>query len=431
MQNDPLSEHIERLVADAQPGPAGVFSLDLARVEMVFRPGGDDWLHYWLRFAAFYGAEPAEIDWDGRRFELRFRSQGPELEQLRGLLLHRDRGPRYLALGMLAAIQQGFELCSLEAPYGTLRLDGVTSHLEENRRSRDGFCRLRAQRSRASQLPELENLVLPVFLNGRPLPRSTKGGGLRLLVDGFALTWTGIPLLPPGESLDWPVTEVRLDARLRQPVEPVLSPEQIDRLQFAFQEQLLKQEQLAPEAVEWLLVRADGQEMRTWLTRLPATPLGHPLAPAFYERRAAWLGEPLPAGLWEQWPAHAWPQLLDLGLVPFSLPGWLRSTCAGLPGRATYPYLLRRSWRGEHFDAPFLHALLQGRRDSLGGNVLLATQLSQMKPGQRPGRATEFCREFLRAAQQGEEAHHQWCGLEDGEREQIGRLLQALESGNP
>lgn len=426
MQDDPLSEHIERLVADAQPGPAGVFSLDLARVEMVFQPGGDDWLHYWLRFAAYYRAESAEIDWDGRSFELRFRSDGPDLEQLRSLLLHRDRGPRYLALGMLAAAQHGFGQIALEAPRGTLRLAGRTSQLEDNLRSRDGFCRLRAQRAQACKLPVLENLMLPVLLNGAVLPRSQGAQGLRLLVDGFAFGWEDVPVLPPGESLDWAVTEVRMDARLRQLVRPALTPQQIALLQSAFQEELAQREWIRPEAAEWLLQRTSINEVGHRLESLHPPPPGHALAPAYHERRAACFGEPLPNGLWESWPADCWPNLLEVGLVPFTLAEWLRPTCARLPGRATYPYLLRRSWRGEHFDALFLQALLQNRRDTLGGNVLLAIQLSQLKPGQRPAQATGFCQEFLWAAARGEEAQSEWISLPPVEREKVIVLLQSL-----
>ncbi|MBX3168756.1 MAG: hypothetical protein KF760_15180 [Candidatus Eremiobacteraeota bacterium] len=425
MEEDPLSQHIERLVAAAQPGSSGVFSLDLARVEIAFQAGGDDWLHYLLRFAAFYGAEPAEIDWDGRSFELRFRSPGPDLEQLRSLLLHRERGPRYLALGMLAAAQQGCVEISLEAPRGRLRLHGSTSQLEENRRSRDGFCRLKAQR-RGPLLPPLDNLVLPVFLNGTPQPRSPSGPGLRLLVDGFAMAWDGVPLLPPGESLDWPVAEVRLDARLRRLLQPALSEEQIHRLQSYFEAQLLERETIGPEAGEWLLLRAREQEVASLLARLPEPPAGHALAPAYWERRAAWLDEPLPAGVWEKWPADCWPDLLEQGLVPFPLAAWLRPTCARLPARPTYAYLLRRSWRGEHFEPAFLQALLQGRRDTLGGNVLLAGQLSQLKAAQRPAQATQFCAEFLRAATRGQEEVEEWSWLSVAEREQVVRLLDSL-----
>jgi len=424
MQDDPLSAHIESLVAAAQPGPSGVFSLDLARVELVFRAGGDDWLHYWLRFAAFYGAEPAEIDWDGFRFELRFRSPGPDLEGLRGLLLHRQRGPRYLGLGMLAAAQEGFGEIVLEAPRGTLRLEG----LEENRRSRDGFCRLRARRSARCRLPRLEDLAMPVYLNGAPLPPSPATRELRLIVDGFAFAWNEVPVLPPGESLDWTPAEVRLDARLRRLVPPALADEEIARLQSHFQELLRGREQIEPEAGEWLMLRASGPEMTDWLSRLPAPPPGHALAPAYFERRQAWLGEPLSPQGWDAWPADAWPRLLEQGLAPFPLPEWLRPTCARLPGRATYAHLLRRSWRGEHFDPAFLEVLLRARRDTLGGNVLLAMQLCLLKPAARPAPATEFCREFLEAVCQGQEAGSEWSGLSAAERKQVVRLVDELES---
>lgn len=427
MADDPLQQRIERLIADARPGPSGVFSLDLARVEMVFQPGGDDWLHYWLRFAAFYEAEPAEIDWDGRCFELRFRSAGPDLEQLRSLLLHRDRGPRYLALGMLAAARHGFGQIALEAPRGSLRLQGGTSQLEESRRSRDGFCRLRARKPVRGGLPSLENLAMPWILNGIPQLPGPAGPGLRLLVDGFAIPWDDVPLLPPGESLDWPVAEVRLDARLRRLVSPALTEQEINDLQSHFRQQLLGRPELAPEAVEWLLLHAPEDAVTRLLSRLPAPPAGHALAPAYYERRAARLEEPLPEGLWQHWPEHSWPGLLEQGLTPFPLCAWLRPTCARLPGRAIYPYLLRRGWRGEHSQPSLLQALLQARHDTLGGNVLLAEQLRQLKPGQRPAQATEFCREFLRAAEEGVEAAPEWSGLGPAERARVADLRKDLE----
>ncbi len=430
MEEDPLSQHIERLIGDARPGPSGVFSLDLARVEMVFRSDGDDWLHYLLRFAAFYGAEPAEVDWDGRSFELRFRSLGPDPEQLRSLLLHRARGPRYLALGMLAAAQQGFEQIALEAPRGSLRLQGGTSQLQEHRRARDGFCRIQAYRN-GGRLPVIENLVFPVFLNGASLPRSASGPGLRLLVDGFAFAWDGVPLLPPGGSLDWPVTEVRLDARLRRLVSPALSEEQIGCLQTHFQDRLLGAEEIGPEEAEWLLLRAPEGEMVRLLSVLPAPPPGHRLAPAYYERRQAWLGELLPEGLWEAWPEESWLTLIDQGLAPLAWSDWLRPTWARLPGRSVYPYLLRRGWRGEHFDACFLQALLQARRDTLGGNVLLAGQLIQLKPAQRPSQATQFCREFLQATLDQSEAHQEWNGLGPAERKFVAELLGHLAGLSP
>ena len=415
-----MSEVIESMVAAAQPGPSGVFSLDLTRVEVVFQAGGDDWLHYWLRFAAFYGAEPAEIDWDGSRFELRFRSPGPDLEGLRGLLLHRERGPRYLGLGMLAAAQEGFGEISLEAPRGTVGLKG----LEENRRSRDGFCRVRARAPRRSRLPQLENLVLPVFLNGAPVPRSPAIGGVRLIVDGFAFAWNEVPVLPPGESLDWTPAEVRLDARLRRLVHPVLTREEILRLQAEFEAVLRQRAELSLEAGEWLMLRASDEEMPHWLQRLPAPPPEHSLAPAFHERRRRWLTEPLPPKCWDGWPRDAWPRLLELGLAPFPLPDWLRPTFARLPGPAAYGHLLRTSWLGPHFDPAFLEVLLRGRRDTLGGNVLLAMQLGLGKA--RPQPATDFCREFLEAVAQGQEAPGEWNLLSALEQQQVVALLEGL-----
>lgn len=429
MEEDPLAQHIERLIAEAGPGLAGVFSLDLGRVEQAFRAGGADWLHYLLRFAAFYGAEPAEIDWDGRSFELRFRSDGPELEHLRALLLHRLRGPRYLALGMLAALQQGFTHLCLEAPRGSLRLHDRSTQLDETRRSRDGFCRLTARRSQPGPLPALENLVMPVFLNGKPQPRSQGRSGLRLLLDGFAFAWAGSPLLPPGASLDWPVTEARLDAGLLQLVQPALSEAEIGRLQSHFQQQLWERERLEPEAVEWLLLRGRADEMSQLLLLFPAPPWGHPLAPAYYERRRTWLGEPLPEGLWAGWPEGCWPALLEQGLAPFPMDDWLRPTCARLPGRVIYPYLLRRHGRGCHLDSALLQALLQARRDTLAGNVLLAEQLVQLQPAQRPASATAFCADFLRAAAEGQEARQEWDSLGPEPRHRVVALLDHLLLG--
>lgn len=422
MHDDALSAQIQRLIDEARPGPAGVFSLDLKRVEMVFGAAGDDWFHYWLRFAAFYGAASAEVVWDGTRFELSFVSPGPDLEELRALLLHRQRGPRYLALGMLAAAQQGLQDIVLEAPHGSLTLEAF----DETRRSRDGLCRIRARFSTRGSLPELVDLRLPVCVNGRPLPPGREGRGLRLLVDGFAFDWEGLPLLPPGENLDWSVSEVRLDARLRQLVQPALSEFEVKRLQEHFGEELRRRPQPGPEAVEWLLLRAHPAEFADLLQQLPAPPADHALAPAYYERRQASLGDSLPERLWERWPSQCWPGLLNCGLAPFSLPLWLAPSCARLPGRAVYPYLLRSSWLGEHFDAPYLQALLSERRDTLGGNVLLAQQLRQLKPAQRPAEAARFCLEFLRAVVKGEETSPEWAPLSADERASLLQLTEDL-----
>lgn len=422
MADDPLAQHIQSLIGDARPGPSGVFSVDLSRVQATFRPDPQDWLHYWLRFAAFYGAESAELEWDGSHFLLRFASNGPDQEELRALLLHVRRGPRYLALGMLAAARQGFRDIRLEAPHGSLTLQGF----EEDRRARDGFCRLSARHPQPISIPPLPGLVLTWFLNGKRQSLEDSPGGLRLVVDGFAFPWEAVPLLPPGEPLDWPVEEVRLDALLRRLIAPALSPEAIERLQLHFEARLLERAEWRPEAVEWLLLRARGERVLEILERLPAPPDGHALVPAYRERRQQFLGEPVPPGTWENWPSSSWPGLLQQGLAPFPLDPWLLGSCSGLPGRVIYAYLLRSQWRGAHFDPALLQALLQSRRDRLSGNVLLALQLRHLRPVQRPQPATDFCRLFLRAAVRGEEATSEWSSLTTEERQRVERLAEDL-----
>ncbi|MBN9416038.1 hypothetical protein ABS71_11135 [bacterium SCN 62-11] len=422
MHDDPLSEQIQRLISDARPGPSGVFSLDLNRVEMVFRGGGEDWFRYWVSCAAFYGAEEVQVNWNGRALELSFLSIGPEVEELRALLLHRQRGPRYLALGMLAASQQGFDNIVLESPRGQLTVRGF----DETLRSRNGMCRFRARASSRAHLPELKSLRFPVMLNGTALPQAPPGQGLRLLVDGFVFDWQGLPLLPPGEALDWPVCEVRMDARLIQPIHPPLHASEMERLQAHFAAHLLERSTWSPEAVEWLLLRSAAGRWPELLQRLPAPPDGHPLSPAYHQRRLFALDAPLPPGLWEGWPAESWPALLENGLAPSPLPLWLLPSCARLPGRAVYPYLLRASWMGEHFDAPFLQALLSGRRDTLGGNVLLAHQLRQLKPAQRPVEAARFCLDFLQAVVEGRDGLSEWAELSLEERARVRELTEDL-----
>lgn len=422
MPDDPLAKHIQSLIGNARPGPSGVFSLDLARVQTSLRPDGQDWLHYWLRFAAFYGAESAQIEWDESHFLLRFVSIGPDLEELRSLLLHPRRGPRYLALGMLAAVAQGLRDLRLEAPHGSLTLQG----LEEARRSRDGFCRLSARHGRSVPLPPLAGRVLPLFLNGKLELTERSAGGLRLVVDGFAFPWEGPPLLPPGESMDWPVEEVRMDALLRRPVAPALGAEERERLQSEFETCLLERGSWSAEGVEWLLLRARGERLLRLLERLPAPPDGHALAPAYWERRYQFLGEPVPKGTWENWPSSSWPDLLHQGLAPFSLDPWLLEFCSGLPGRVIYAYLLRSQWRGAHVDPALIQVLLCSRRDRLSGNVLLALQLQHLKPAQRPQPSTDFCRQFLRAAVRGQEAASEWSSLTTDERQRVERLAEDL-----
>jgi hypothetical protein len=411
------SDYIQRLLEEARPGPGGVFSLDLSRVQLVFSAGGGDWLHYWLRFAHFYKADPIRIQWDGRKFDLEFESGGPDPEGLRALLLDRRRGPRYLGLGMLAAAQQGMTQIRLECPWGSLGLEGQRSHLDLERRSRDGTCRLQARSGRGLKWPGADDFAVPWLLNGK-LQKPVPGVGLRLLVDGWAFIWEGQALLPPGESLDWPVSQADLDARLQT---PRLTQAEIEELQKHFALQLLERCAWTPEAVEWLLLR-DIQ----LLWRLPAPPAGHPFYPAYCERRAWLSGQPPLRGLWSEWPETMWPGVLDQGMAPFGLPEWLRATCRRLPGRVIYPYLLRRGWLGEHADPELLSALLAGRQDTLEGQVLLARQLGFLKPGQRPDRAWRFCREFLAATLAGQEAQWQWSRLDPGEQAEIRKLCEDL-----
>ncbi|MFN8606732.1 MAG: hypothetical protein U0931_04330 [Vulcanimicrobiota bacterium] len=409
------SDYIQSLLEEGRPGPSGVFSLELSRVELAFASGGQDWLHYWLRFAHFYWSESFEISWDGRNFSLFLPGPGPDSEGLRALLLDRRRGPRYLALGMLAAAAQGFHQIELECPRGFLRLQGQRSQLDEQRRRRDGGSRLLARRHRALAWPNSQAFMAPYQLNGQlqqPLP----GTGLRLLVDGWAFPASGFPLLPPQESLDWPADEAQLDARL---LNPRLNPEQVKQLQGDFAKQLLARDSWCPETVEWLLLRDPGLQ-----TRLPVPPQDHPLYPAYRERQAWLAGESAPRQLWLDWPESCWPRLLDQGLAPFGLADWLRDTCRQLPGRAVYPYLLRHSWRGEHADPDLLSALLAARQDTLAGQVLLASQLKFLRPAQRPARAAQFCRDFLEAARAGQEAPEQWHSLPTSDQEQIDRLLR-------
>lgn len=429
--SDPLAEHIERLVSSAQPGPSGFFSIDLARVEMAFAAAGDDWLHYWLRFAAYYGADPIELTWDNLGLHLSFCAEGPDCEELRALLLHRQRGPRYLGLGAVAALRQGFASVQLECPRGTLDFALSSSRLQTNLCTRDGMCRLQARRAPGAhpRLPNFEEFVgRQIVLNGQPVP-TAPARGLRLLVDGAALAWNGPPLLPPGYNLDWPVDTVVLDARLRRLVRPGLTGPQREELQRRVEQDLLQQETLTPEAREWLLLRLSDPEQICRLLHSPPPPPDHPLAPAFGERLARSQQQPPPADLWRDWPQSCWPALLEQGLAPFPLPDWLRATCSRLPGRETYAHLLRRSWCGNHLDGPFLQVLLNSRRDTLGGNVLLAEQLLHLLPGQRPAQATAFCRDFLQAA--AVEAASEWMLLDAQEREAVLSLAEQLQGNRP
>lgn len=408
------SDYIQRLLEEGRPGPAGVFSLDLSRIELVFSGAGREWLHYWLRFAGFYTRSTFEVEWDGRHFLLSLEG-GPDLEGLRALLLDRRRGPRYLALGMLAAAQQGFQEIELECPWGHLRLEGRRSHLDEGRRSRDGISRLRARSRRPVYWPEVSDFQAPYLLEGQP-SKSSPGQGLRLLVDGWAFPAQGPQLIPPGESLDWQVEQVNLDALL---LNPRLPTDEIRRMQNHLVSQLLSRPHPRPEVVEWLLLREPGLQ-----PELPAPPTDHPLWPAYQERQAWRTGQSAPSQLWDAWPEAHWPGLLDQGLAPFDLPEWLRSTCRRLPGRSIYPYLLRRSWLGEHHDPRLLSSLLADRQDQLGVHVLLARQLGFLKPAQRPARASLFCKEFLQAAQAGLECAEEWSQLESTEKQEIERSLR-------
>ncbi|MBS2035392.1 hypothetical protein JST97_10410 [bacterium] len=408
------SDYIQRLLEEGRPGPSGVFSLDLSRVELVFSNSGQDWLHYWLRLARFYTDEPFQVEWDGHRFCMSF-SGGPDAEGLRSLLLDRRRGPRYLALGVLAAARQGFTQIELESPWGFLSLQGQGSRLDENRRSRDGCSHLRALHARGLNWPESSDFQAPYRLNGQ-IQKASEARGLRLIVDGWAFAARGNPLIPPGETLDWRLERVDLDALL---LNPRLETEQIQELQSELAARLLSRSQWTPETVEWLLLRNPQ-----WLARLPAPPRNHPLYPAYRERQAWLLGQSPEPQLWSDWPDSLWPALLDQGLAPFALENWLEATCRRLPGRAIYPYLLRCGWRGEHPDPHLLSALLAARQDQLGGHIMLARQLSFLKPAQRPAQATRFCTEFLQAALAGRECTHEWSALSAAEQAKIERMLR-------
>ena len=438
-----ITDWIQQLAQSGKHQSSGAFSVDLSQLQLRFAHGCDDCLDYWLRFALYYGAPALRLSWRQRRLELEFEASGPDLEELRCLLLHPQLGARYLGMGVVAALHQGYEQVVFESERARASFDGSGQRIDTTRRLRQPLCRLTAEHSsplRKLRLPDFSRAGIPIWVQERRWSGSGPSyPGLTLILHGAALPWSGPPLIPSDCCLEYPVERARLDVMLARLQQPALDVEQIQELQRKLEEELLARPQRSLAQLEWLMVRLFAQQRwdECWqlLQLQPRPQPGQCFAAAYFER-VAWLqrkyqgrSQPDLAGLLVlAWGADLhWPEVVDSGSFPELEEEWLRATYRLFRGSlavCAYRHLLRLSW-GEEVQADFLQALFSFRRDTLGGNYLLAGLLLGLRPGQLPRAGTEFCAQLLTAACRGKEATSEWSLLNDSERSRVlSRTLQ-------
>lgn len=399
--------------------------MDLSRVHLQFAPGCDHCLDYWLRFAVFYGAKQLEVSWKKHQWVVEFAAPGPDLEELRALLVHPQLGARYLGMGALAAQAHGAREVVLETSRALVVFDGQGHRVDPTRRLRDKICRLTV-RGRLGQptWPDFRHAGLTVRINGQDLavPAPEPPNGLRLLLHGVALRYQGPPLLPPDTGFEVQLEHGRLDLMLHN---LSLSAEQVEEVQSRLEAVLGAAPQRSLAQLEWLQLRLFAS--RRWdealrLARLqPAPHPEEPFAAAYYERMQHLCGLST-CDPWRHEP-H-WQLVLSSGLLPDLEESWLRPTYAQFRGRLAalaYRRALRHSWGETGPDGDFLQALWGFRRDTLGGNYLLAGCLLELRPSQLPRSGADFCLAFLQAALAGQEAGPEMAQLSP---EQRGRVAQ-------
>jgi hypothetical protein len=427
--SDPLSERIQQLAQSGQHQSSGSFSLDRARVSLNFASGCDDCLHYWFRFALFYSAPQLRLEWSKREMTLSMDTPGPEPEEMHSLLLHPQLGARYLAMGALAALAQGYHKVVLDSPRGRVCFDGQSPRFYPNERLHRG-CKITATHGQSlsrPRLPQLDLGGLQVLVQGQawspaPAPRP----GLTVIVHGAELAWNGPPLIPPDVPVRFRLDQARLDLMLRQLVQPALSQEQVSQLQQQVEDQLVAAPERTLAQLEWLQLRLfAGQRWPECLRLLKAQPPPRPgqcFAAAYYER-LAWLeGDgPTRERADKAWAEDIhWSEVLESGCFPPPEEDWLVPTYGQFRGRlAACAYRHALGLSGERAEADFLQALWSFRRDTLGGNYLLAGCLLRLPPARLPREASHFCSQMLQAAWLGQEATAEMERLTPEQRQRV------------
>ena len=115
-----LDEFLQEIRSEGRPDSSGQFALDIKKaaekLAHFFAPGGRDFLHYWIRFAVYFEAPEISLDETSHEVCLEFSGRGPEAEQVRGIFTQADRGLRYLQMGIIGALHQGYARVELETP---------------------------------------------------------------------------------------------------------------------------------------------------------------------------------------------------------------------------------------------------------------------------------------------------------------------------
>ncbi|MBT9587364.1 hypothetical protein IV102_28745 [bacterium] len=431
--SEPIAERIEQLAQSGQHQSSGTFSIDLSRVQLTFAAGCDDYLDYWFRFALYYEAPALTTNWSQRQLSLEFAAPGPDLEEMRSLLLHPKLGPRYLGMGVVAALAQGFERVVLETSRGRVSFDGGGHKTDPGQRIHR-LCRITATHSNRLSKPRLPNLDLnglKVLVNGKPWTATPEcPAGLTVGLHGATLAWNGPQLLPPDMNWRYQADHAQLDLMLRQLVQPALSPAQVEHLQHNAEQELLGRSGRSLVQLEWLMLRLFRQQRwpECWslLQNQPQPAVEEFFAAAYFER-FSWLEEKMLdsrtfLALAEQaWAGEIrWPEVLESGVVPDLEEDWLVPTYAQFRGRlAALAYRRALGLRGgEKLETDFLQALWTFRRDTLGGNYLLAGCLLRLPAILLP-ESSRFCCEILVAACQGQEASHEMALLTSEQRQRV------------
>ncbi len=438
-----VAAHIRQLAEEAHTHSRGVFSMHpegvYQKLTQGFPSSGLDFLYYWLRAARFFGVEGAALQWTaGGQLKLAWQGNGPSREELQGLALSGSDGTAYLLLGSLCALHQGFSDVQWRFTQGSAHWSpkGPVWNWQERLRI-PGF-QLQAGGRKPPTSQALPPLPIDLDWNGRTLKRAAlppsrfqtgplTAGSAHFWVDGWRLP-PPPELQPPTRSqLEIPITAderplVRLDLLCQRPLAG-----QGTLWQQRIWQHLLQQPNWTSDWTEW------GRARGFPVSHRGSAPCPEdPYAPAYYER--AWLqgdasAEAPRTAAWRQWDAdHNWELLWQAGCVPWPGPTWLgptlRSFRSGL-ARATYRYLLRLQERGPGPDSELLHQLVGYRRDSLGGNYLLAQQLLLSSRWPRTDWA-EFCCQYLQAACRGQEARDQVANLTPDERSDLWFLTRQL-----
>ena len=432
--SDPIAERIEQLAQSGQHQSSGTFSVDLSRVQLTFAAGCDDCLDYWFRFALYYEAPALTLEWSQRQLSLEFAAPGPDLEEMRSLLLHPKLGPRYLGMGVVAALAQGFERVVLETSRGRATFDAGGQKTNPSQRIHR-MCRITANHaSRLSKprLPDLDLTGRDVLVNGKPWTAKPKcPSGLSIGLHGATLAWNGPHLVPPDLSWQYQTDHAQLDLMLRQLVQPALSPAQVEHLQHSAEQELLNRSRRSLVQLEWLMLRLFRQQRwpECWslLQNQPQPSVGEFFAAAYFER-FSWLEEKMLgsrtffARAEQAWAGEIrWAEVLDSGVVPDLEEDWLLPTYRQFRGRlAAIAYRRALGLRGsDRLETDFLQALWSFRRDTLGGNYLLAGSLLRLPANQLPAQGSHFCCEILVAACNGQEASLEMDLLSSEQRQRV------------